>query len=146
MRAMPDETQKPDRAAIERLVGHFYADVRADPLLGPVFEPLLHGRWDAHLVRMADFWCTTMKIERGFRGDVHNRHMALAGIAPAHLARWLALWQRSTDAWMTPPAAHRLQDVAVGIARVMHLGWFGELPSRDELLAELSANEAMAAG
>lgn len=139
MRAMADDIRKPERAEIERLVSCFYADVRADALLGPVFEPLLHGRWDAHLVRMTDFWCAALKIEHGFRGDVHNKHMALAGITPAHLARWLQLWRRHTAALMTPPVAVRLQDVAVGIARVMHLGWFGRLPSREELLDRLAA-------
>ncbi len=44
MRAMADDIRKPERAEIERLVSCFYADVRADALLGPVFEPLLHGR------------------------------------------------------------------------------------------------------
>lgn len=141
MRAMADDVPKPDRAAIERLVARFYADVRADDLLGPVLEPLLHARWDAHLVRMTDFWCTALKIERGFRGDVHNKHMALAGITPAHLARWLRLWHADTAALMTPPVAVRLQDVAVGIARVMHLGWFGVLPARADLL-ELVAQPA----
>lgn len=145
MRAMADDVQKPDRAAIERLVARFYADVRADALLGPVFEPLLHGRWDAHLVRMADFWCTALKIERGFRGDVHHKHMALAGITPAHLARWLHLWHADTDALMTPPVAVRLQDVALGIARVMHLGWFGALPTREALLALAAPPQALAA-
>ena len=145
MRALADDVPRPDRTAIERLVASFYADVRADALLGPVFEPLLHGRWDAHLVRMADFWCTTLKIERGFRGDVHNRHMALAGITPAHLVRWLQLWQQHTAALMTPPVALRLQDVALGIARVMHLGWFGRLPSREELLGQLAPELALPA-
>lgn len=141
---MADDVPRPDRATIERLVARFYGHVRADPLLGPVFEPLLHGRWDAHLVRMADFWCTTLRIERSFHGDVHRRHMALAGITPAHLARWLRLWHEDTDALVAPAVAVRLQDVAVGIARVMHLGWFGVLPTREELLRELAADRAPA--
>ena len=139
---MEDLSQLPDRAAIERLVARFYADVRADDLLAPVFEPRLQGRWPAHLVRMTDFWCTTLKLERSFRGDVHRKHMALAGIRPAHLQRWLRLWQRDTALELNPAAAARLQDVAVGIARVMFLGWFGRLPSRDQLLEELALGAA----
>ena len=139
---MEDLSQLPDRAAIERLVARFYADVRADDLLAPVFEPRLHDRWPAHLVRMTDFWCTTLKLERSFRGDVHHKHMALAGITPAHVQRWLALWQRDTALELNPAAAARLQDVAVGIARVMFLGWFGRLPSRDQLLEELALGAA----
>ena len=143
---MQDLSQLPDRAAIARLVARFYADVRADNLLAPVFEPLLHERWPAHLVRMTDFWCTTLKLERSFRGDVHRKHMALPGITQAHLQRWLRLWQRDTALELNPAAAAaRLQDVAVGIARVMHLGWFGQLPSRDQLLETPASEESTAA-
>ncbi len=133
-----------DRSGITVLVDRFYASVRADALLGPVFEPLLQGRWDAHLARMVDFWCTAAKIERRFQGDVYKRHMALAGITPAHLARWLWLWQQHTDALFAPEQAARLYGVALGVARVMHLGWFGELPSRAALQA-LVEQEAPAA-
>ena len=56
--------------------------------------------------------------------------------------RWLALWQRDTALELNPAAAARLQDVAVGIARVMFLGWFGRLPSRDQLLEELALGAA----
>lgn len=133
-----------DRSGITVLVDRFYASVRADALLGPLFEPLLQGRWDAHLARMVDFWCTASKIERRFQGDVYKQHMALAGITPAHLTRWLQLWQTHTEALFAPPHAARLYGVAVGVARVMHLGWFGELPSRPALEA-MVAQQALAA-
>ena len=122
-----------DRKSLTLLVDRFYASVRADELLGPVFEPVLHDRWPAHLARMVDFWCASCKIERGFRGNVYDKHMVLPDMAPAHLARWLQLWRQHTEALFAPAAAARLQAVAVGVARVMHLGWFGELPSREEL-------------
>ncbi len=129
-----------ERAAIAQLVDRFYAAIRADALLAPVFEPVLKGRWPAHLARMVDFWCTACKIERSFRGDVYQKHMALPDMAPAHLARWLRLWRQHTEALFAPRQAAHLQDVAVGVARVMHLGWFGQLPSRDELQALIDSS------
>lgn len=129
-----------DRAAIARLVRRFYTDVRSDALLGPIFGPHLHAHWEAHLVRMTDFWCAAMKVQRGFRGNVYGKHMALAGVTPAHLGRWLWLWQRDSSACMDAAAAARLQYVAIGVARVMHLGWFGSLPSRAEVLALLQSS------
>lgn len=129
-----------DRAAIARLVRRFYTDVRSDALLGPIFEPHLHAHWEAHLVRMTDFWCAAMKVQRGFRGNVYGKHMALAGVTPAHLGRWLWLWRRDSSACMDAAAAARLQYVAIGVARVMHLGWFGSLPSRAEVLALLQSS------
>lgn len=127
------------RESLTLLVDRFYASVRADELLGPVFEPVLQGRWPAHLARMVDFWCASCKIERGFRGNVYDKHMLLTDLAPAHLARWLQLWRQHTEALFAPAAAARLQAVAVGVARVMHLGWFGALPSREELEALVEA-------
>ncbi len=138
-------TERPlDRATITRLVDRFYADIRADALLGPVFEPPLQGRWDAHLARMVDFWCTACKIERSFRGDVYKKHMVLPDLAPVHLARWLRLWRQHTEALCAPQQAAHLQDVAVGVARVMHLGWFGRLPSRPELAALVESQGELA--
>lgn len=37
------------------LVEAFYQRGRRDPLLGPVFESRIAGRWDEHLERMARF-------------------------------------------------------------------------------------------
>lgn len=122
-----------DRAHIARMVARFYGDVRTDALLGPVFAPRVGDRWDAHLVRMTDFWCAAMKLERGFRGDVYARHMAVADLRREHLYRWLWLWYRDTAIVMAPADAARMQRVAIGIARVFHLGWFGTLPPRAEL-------------
>lgn len=135
-----DLTETLDRAAISRLVRRFYTDVRADALLGPVFEPHLRAHWEAHLARMTDFWCAAMKVQRGFRGRVYGKHMALPGITPGHLGRWLWLWHRDSAALMVPAAAARLQSVAVGVARVMHLGWFGTLPSRAQVLELVAAS------
>lgn len=117
-----------DRASITVLVHRFYDAIRADPELGPVFEAELHDHWDAHLERMVDFWCTAMKVSRSFRGNVYGKHMALPRIAPVHLKRWLRLWQAHTQALLAPAQAAELQSVATGVARVMHLGWFGHLP------------------
>ncbi len=135
---MSRDLEMPDRPALTLLVDRFYTDIRADALLAPVFEPVLHGRWPAHLARMVDFWCTACKLERSFRGNVYDKHMALPDMAPPHLVRWLQLWRQHTEALFAPEQAAHLQDVAVGVARVMHLGWFGALPSR-EALEELVA-------
>ena len=50
-----------DRDALALLVDRFYASVRADDLLGPVFEPVLHDRWPAHLARG-----TVVRFSTGF--------------------------------------------------------------------------------
>jgi hemoglobin len=44
-----------DDAMISRLVRGFYARVRTDELLGPVFAARI-ANWEPHLQRMCDFW------------------------------------------------------------------------------------------
>ena len=63
--------------SITALVHGFYADVRADPLLGPVFTQAIGAHWDAHLARMVDFWSTVALGSKRDRGNVAARHLAL---------------------------------------------------------------------
>ncbi|BCN40172.1 hypothetical protein ALDI51_34910 [Alicycliphilus denitrificans] len=49
-----------DSESIAALVHGFYADVRADGQLGPLFDHAIGAHWDAHLARMVDFWSTVM--------------------------------------------------------------------------------------
>lgn len=139
---MPTPPRTLNRDAIAVLIDRFYTSVRADALLGPVFETLLQDRWDAHLARMVDFWCTASKIERSFRGNVFDKHMALPDIRLPHLLRWLRLWKAHTQALFAPGDAERLWDVALGVARVMHLGWFGNMPAAAELQAQAEQEAA----
>ena len=125
--AVPTGVPSPD--SITQLVHGFYADVRADPLLGPVFEKALHGQWDVHLQRLVDFWSTVALGTRSFKGDVFGKHMALDGVTPAHFAAWVRLWQLHTTRLFAPEAAQQLQLAAHGIARNLFRGYFGEAPS-----------------
>lgn len=120
---------QPSVESITRLVHGFYGDVRKDPLLGPVFEKALHGRWDAHLQRLVDFWSTVALGTRSFRGDVFGKHMALEGVTPAHFAAWVGLWQQHTARLFAPEVAQALQVAAHGIARNLFRGYFGSDPA-----------------
>lgn len=119
----------PSVETITLLVHGFYADVRGDPLLGPVFNEALHDRWDAHLARLVDFWSTVALGTRSFRGNVFGKHMELEGVTPAHFAAWVGLWQRHTDRLFAPDVARELQVVAHGIARNLFRGYFGNDPA-----------------
>ncbi len=77
------------------LVHGFYARVRHDPLLGPVFDRHVHD-WDAHLAHLVDFWSAMLRGTRRFSGAPMPRHMALPGLNPALFERWLQLFARTT--------------------------------------------------
>lgn len=82
-------------AEIERLVDAFYARVRADARLGPVFAEAVHD-WPAHLATLVDFWSAMLRGTRRFSGAPVQRHNALPGLDAAMFERWLALFRQTT--------------------------------------------------
>jgi hemoglobin len=116
-----------DRDAIATLVHTFYDDVRADPVLGPVFNGAIGEHWDTHLARMVEFWSTVMLGSRDFQGNVFGKHMALSGIEPDHFRRWLALFQATATRLFEPPVAHEFLLVAGRIASSLQYGYFGKV-------------------
>ncbi len=130
---MPHETQHqphpkaPGLAAgvtepmIRDLVLRFYAEVRRDPLLGPIFESRVHD-WDEHLDKLTAFWSSVVLMTGRYKGRPMPVHMAIAEISPLHFQRWLALFG-ATAATACPPAAAALFiERAERIAQSLHLG------------------------
>ncbi|MBB5518458.1 group III truncated hemoglobin [Amphiplicatus metriothermophilus] len=91
-----------DEAMIGRLVRRFYDKVRADPLLGPVFDARIDD-WDGHLQRMCAFWSSVALMTGRYHGRPMEKHMLLP-VDAAHFDRWLTLF-RATAAEVCPPAA-----------------------------------------
>ena len=56
-----------NEATIERLVRKFYADVRRDPILGPIFDDRISD-WEPHLQRMCEFWSSLMLMSGRYHG------------------------------------------------------------------------------
>ncbi|MBV9509716.1 MAG: group III truncated hemoglobin [Caulobacteraceae bacterium] len=90
---------------IRSLVHGFYADVRADDLIGPVFEAKVDD-WDGHLAKLCDFWSSVVLMTGRFSGKPMQAHIPLP-IGAEHFERWLALF-RSAAARLCPPAAAEL--------------------------------------
>jgi len=110
-----------DEAGLQRLVARFYASVRADERLGPVFERAVDD-WPRHVDRLAAFWSSVMLTSGRYKGSpmaAHLRHAA--ALTPDLFDRWLALWQSATEAEMPPAAAAALHAAAARIARSLQL-------------------------
>lgn len=115
-----------ERTSLALLVDAFYDEVRRDALIGPVFAGVIaDGAWDHHKERMVAFWSTAMLGAREFRGNVFGKHQAMPQLAPAHFARWLALFEASSGALFAPDDARALQEAARGMARGLQIGLFG---------------------
>jgi hemoglobin len=80
---------------IRRLVDAFYAKVRVDPELGPVFARAIEGDWQPHLNKMYDFWSSVMLTSGRYRGNPVAKHLAVEGITPELFERWLALFNET---------------------------------------------------
>lgn len=116
-----------DDPALERLVGEFYARVRGDDALGPIFNDAVDN-WPEHLGRLTAFWSSIMTGSGRYKGQpvpAHMRHRAR--ISPELFDRWLELWRETTDELMAAPVAADLQAKAGRIAESLQLALFFRL-------------------
>src|SRR4029079_1181849 len=80
---------------IRRLVDAFYAKVRRDPELGPVFTRAIAGDWQPHLNKMYAFWSSVMLTSGRYKGNPVAKHLAVEGITLKLFERWLKLFDET---------------------------------------------------
>jgi hemoglobin len=108
-------------AQIKMLVPRFYARVRADDLIGPVFDNAI-DEWAPHLEKLMAFWSSVMLTTGRYKGNPMMAHMKhLATITPPMFDRWLAIWADVTAETMPAAIANELQAKAARIAQ--SLSW-----------------------
>jgi hemoglobin len=140
---------EPTADNIRDLVYGFYDRVRADPLLGPVFDARLAGRWDDHLPKMCTFWASLVLGDKSYRGNVQQAHQPLEGVEPQHFSRWLYLFLDTVQARYQPAAAVRFMEPALRIAQSLQLsrfGWDYTIPDEQKALLERVAPRRMREG
>ncbi|MTJ81825.1 MAG: group III truncated hemoglobin [Telmatospirillum sp.] len=106
--------------AIRRLVHAFYARVRQDPAIGPLFNRQIDD-WPAHLDTLSAFWSSVMLSTGRYKGTPMAAHMRLP-IEPVFFEHWLALWGRTATDLFTPETAARFIGKAERIAESLKLG------------------------
>lgn len=105
----------------------FYADVREDPVLGPVFAAVIApDGWDMHLEKVVRFWLTALSIQPGYRGrDFMPAHLRHRNIRAEHAPHWLKLFERTvvrhcsavqSEALMAVAAA-MMENILIGLAK-----------------------------
>jgi hemoglobin len=111
-----------DEDALRALVHAFYARVRLDPLVGPVFNRAI-ADWPEHLDKLQAFWSSVMLTSGRYKGRPLPAHVKYAdSISPASFERWLALWRETTGEMLEAGPATALQDKAARIAESLSLG------------------------
>ena len=117
-----------DEERLSEVVNAFYARVRGDEEIGPLFNAAVED-WDEHLDKLTRFWSSVMLTSGRYKGNPMAAHRRHAGaIAPAMFDRWLALWAEVTSERLSGPAAAALQRKAAHIAESLKLGLFFKIP------------------
>lgn len=109
-----------DEAMIETLVRTFYAGVRDDALLGPVFGSRIQD-WEMHMKRMVLFWSSVVLASGRYHGRPMEKHMMLP-VDAAYFDRWLDLFRRCARETCPPDAAATFIERAELIARSLETG------------------------
>jgi len=111
-----------DEPMIERLVRTFYARIRSDELLGPIFESR-NQDWEPHLQRMCAFWSSVVLSTGLYRGQPMRMHLPLP-VDAAHFDRWLKVFEQTARdlfdeaiaQYFIEPARRIATSIEVGIA------------------------------
>ena len=116
-----------DRAFIGALVRDFYARVRADSRLGPIFASEIKGNWEPHLEKMTDFWCSVVLKNGAYSGRPVPAHVKLSQVRDEDFDIWLAHFRQAAAERCTPEIAGIFVDRAERIARSLRLAMFFRL-------------------
>lgn len=112
-----------DEAMIARLVDGFYDRVRADPLIGPVFNQRISD-WEPHLEQMRLFWSSVALMSGAYHGRPMPKHLPLP-VDARHFDRWLELFEATARDLCPPAAADHFIERARRIAESLELGVAG---------------------
>ena len=107
-------------AMIERLVRAFYARIRADAVLAPIFDARIRD-WEPHLAQMCAFWSSVALMSGRYHGTPMARHLPLP-VDAAHFDRWLDLFETTANEICPPAAAAHFVERARRIATSLELG------------------------
>jgi hemoglobin len=106
---------------ITALVHGFYGRVRADTLLGPVFDTRIDD-WDKHLQIMIRFWSSLLLGAGSYSGTPMPKHVALPDLRADMFRQWLALFHQTVQELPNRLLAQRAEEYAQRIARSL---WYG---------------------
>lgn len=111
---------------VATLVHAFYAKVRRDEVLGPIFNGLVDD-WDHHLSKLVDFWSSILRGTGRYSGTPMQKHIALPHLDEALFQRWLALFLETTKEQPNQAMGERAYASAQRIAQSL---WYSYQMSR----------------
>jgi hemoglobin len=110
-----------DRRDINRVVEKFYARVRQDPELSPIFGNHVTD-WSPHEAKIAGFWANAILGDRSYSGNPMQVHMAAGDVRPEHFETWLSLFDQVISEELTPEVAVAWSALAHRIGQGLRFG------------------------
>ena len=113
-----------NRADIELLINSFYDKVRADGVIGYIFNEVVSVDWPQHMPTMYNFWEGVILYTGNYSGNpmaVHKHLNALEPLTPEHFKRWLQLFVTTVDAFFAGEKAELAKQRALSIAMSIQL-------------------------
>jgi hemoglobin len=116
-----------DRADISHLVRSFYAKIRHDGMLGPIFNDSIQD-WEPHLEKLIDFWEGNLFffVKTKYKGDPKIAHNTLDekmdnSLTMTHFGHWINLWLETIDEHFQGETAERAKMIARKMASFLFL-------------------------
>lgn len=81
---------------INDFVEGFYAKVRQDDILGPIFNERVDD-WPEHLSKLKQFWASVLHNAGTYSGRPMPVHVAIPEIGREHFDHWLQLFRSTLD-------------------------------------------------
>ena len=107
---------------IAQLVRAFYARVRLDPHLGPIFDAHI-ADWNHHLEKLTTFWSAILRRTGRYTGAPMPKHIALPGLSAELFERWLAVFRETTAAQPNRAMGEHAYAMAERIAQSLWSGY-----------------------
>jgi hemoglobin len=104
------------------LVNTFYDRVKADEVIGHIFNTIIGDDWSVHLPIMYSFWNTVLFGEEGYKGQAIAKHIEIDRRIPLrqeHFDRWISLWRDTVDAMFEGPNATRIKEKALTMLQLI---------------------------
>lgn len=106
---------------INTIVARFYARVRRDDVLGPIFAAHVTD-WPLHEEKIARFWRSAILFEGSYDGNPMRAHVMAGNVEPAMFAHWLGLFDTILGEVLPAPSAAAFSALAHRIGAGQRMG------------------------
>lgn len=103
----------------------FYADVRDDVILGPIFRAAIKdAEWNAHIEKVTTFWLTAFRIEKTYRArDFIHAHVKHKNIGAEHTPLWLEIFERTITRLCSEKERLAFRSIAIAMLENLNIAF-----------------------